>query len=532
MALKVTSPAKLSGLTGFDRAMAILRRIRDDESDGYRTPLFNDQNWMDVLAAWRKRMGVTAFQFLEDAEAPKVGPYYNRKFSEWREGLEAYFVHERVDFDLLAWERKYPELRQFVDEELSYYRQRLRLNAKLRPLTVEQGFDRARKNTNLGFPEATSNWTSANVAGYIRRAELLLSGREATLFPFIMFKRVQPGGPDRKKAKQRPVWGADHSDTFSGLPVLYPVLDSFSTLEGFEHLLGIDKLEQALQRDLPKWKFKFSLDLRQLDATFEPTLVLLGLYLLSEIVELPAFYLEQVYRYYTEGEILTPDGLWSGVHGVPSGIVYTNLMETMVLRVIARRAMAAQDVKQHSIRQNGDDGLYLTNVQLETETMEESFAYYGLVLNADKSNNDSQYCSYLQRHFVESDGWKAVMSTSRMLGRILFAERGTNPEATGLSVSDFWTLNTIAKLENCKRHPAFAEFVDFVRSGDKYGLRLNELLDKDVSIVEGYSVFGDSAYGSSGLAAFETVKVLSGFTGSRRGPRVMAKRTLREPETR
>jgi len=429
---------------------------------------------------------------------------------------------------LEAWKVEHPDLKQAFEQVVSKLRRYI--PRKLSPLSIAATFVRSRKGTNLGFPDVTSNWDTANLSDYLRRAKELRDGKKVTVYPFIMFKRVQPGGPDREDAKQRPVWGADHATTFAELSYLYVVLDQLRTIPGFEHLLGIDYLERALQRRLPLWKHKFSLDLGQADATFGPLWVLIGLSVLAELIEMPLGFLIQTYQNYTSGDILTPVGIYKGVHGLPSGVGFTNLLEILGFLVEAENAFNRQGITDYFLHQNGDDGLYLSNVELNTEQAAETFATHGLILNEAKSDNDTEQCSYLQRHFLQTYGNKAVMSTNRMLNRILLAERGVNVEATGLSVRDFWTLNTIAKLENCKRHPLFREFVYFVASGDRWNLDPTPVLSKSLDAIEGFSAFGDSVYGTTGLAEFDTVKVLFELQGKGRGPRVNLKSTLSEPD--
>ena len=152
---------------------------------------------------------------------------------------------------------------------------------------------------------------------------------------------------------------------------------------------------------------------------------------------------------------------------MPSGVAFTNLLETLVFRAIARGMFADQGIYHFKIYQNGDDGLYLSDGKLDTERASRYWKQFGLILNAAKSQNDEFRCSYLQRHFYGEDGWRAVMSTNRMLVRILYSERDPGIERTGLRPRDFWTVNKIVKLENCKRHPNFPEFVDFVKRGDE-----------------------------------------------------------------
>jgi len=505
MGYHITSAAQLSGLAGFANAMAVQRRIRSADDSGYRTPLFGDTDPLAVASKWKRQTVSKLFADLETVEAKKVGPYFNRPFDEWSSNLGNYYKHEFHDFDDKWWEND-PEMRDAVIEEVTALTKLIK--RKLRPLSILEGFRISRKGTNLGFPYVTSTWSEQVIGHYLRRADLLLSGKDPTLYPFIMFKRVQPGGPDREMAKQRPVWGADHAESFAGISVLNPLLRQLSFTEEFSHLLGIDQLELVLKRVLPIASWKFSLDLGQADSTFGPKWQRLALEILSQLVEVDERYLRSVFNYYSEGELLTPDGIYEGIHGLPSGVAFTNILEIFGFRVMARYAFRKLRVNVSHLFQNGDDGLYLTSDPFEPTDMADIYQRYGLIINPDKSGMSSDDASYLQRHFRRSYNYQAVMSTNRMLGRILYSERGVDVAKVGMSVKDYWTLNTIMKLENCKRHPDFHKLVDFVRAGDESGLNPLPILGRDPVDIEGYSPFGESVYGNSGLLEFETVKYL------------------------
>jgi len=505
MGYHITSSARLGGLTGFANAMAVQRRIGSADDSGYRTPLFGDTDPLTVASKWKRRIVSKSFADLEIVEAKKVGPYFNRPFDEWSSNLGNYYVHEPHDYDNKWWEND-PDMRDAMIEEITALTKLTK--RKIRPLSILEGFRISRKGTNLGFPYVTSTWSEQVIGHYLRRAQLLLEGKDPTLYPFIMFKRVQPGGPDREMAKQRPVWGSDHAETFAGISVLNPLLRVLSFSQEFSHLLGIDKLELVLKGILPRAPWKFSLDLGQADATFGPKWLLLGLEIMSQLVELDDRYLRSVFNYYSNGDLLTPNGIYKGIHGLPSGVAFTNILEIFGFRTMARYAFKKMNIKCTHYFQNGDDGLYLTSEPFEPTDMAEIYQRYGLVVNPDKSGMSSDDASYLQRHFRRIHDYQAVMSTNRMLGRILYSERGVDVAKVGMSVRDYWTLNTIMKLENCKRHPDFHKFVDFVRAGDVGGLDPSPILGRDPADAEGYSPFGDGVYGNSGLLDFETVKYL------------------------
>lgn len=512
MPVSISSSAKLSGLRGFTTAMQIQRGLLRKEGDGERTPLFDGEDPRDILARWQKIVSLEKVSDpvaeLEKAETKKFGPYYHRPFGEWESNLRNYFVHEPVEFDLT-----YPDdARLMAGVETVLSEINISTRNKLKPLDIESVYERSRKGTNYGFPDVSSDPRRIDLGSYIRRAQRLALGKDETLYPFILFRRVQPGGWDRKDAKQRPVWGSDHAETLAGLSILYPLLDRLKSVPGFEHLVGVDALENRIV-SLRSRGLNISGDFSQCDATFGPRLVLIGLRMIHDCVECEEGLLRQLYQYYTQGEILTPIGIMSGVHGLPSGIALTNLLETLVLRAIGYASLLTHGMKG-KVFGNGDDILVFLEQEYEQAgKFGDLYKEYGLKWNDAKSAIRSGAADYLQRHFYSEEDYRAIMSTTRMLNRIVFAERINQSAVKSIGVQNFWTLNTIVKLENCKRHPIFEKFVDFVRSGDRYGLDPKDILSVDITRILGYDPFGDSSSDAdhkveSGLLNFDTVKYL------------------------
>jgi len=359
----------------------------------------------------------------------------------------------------------------------------------------------------------SSEWSEENLRFYIPRSKDLVAGLPIELYPFVLFRRVQPNGFEKEdgtvSAKQRPVWGSDHAETFAGLTILYPFLERMKRLDEFSHLLGIDYLEKVLMGYFPRYKWRISLDFSALDSTFGPRWLLSGLSFVQDVMDVNLSFLEQLYHYYSEGSIITPGGTRQGTHGLPSGCTMTNLFETLCLHALTTSYLNELGIQDHKVFQNGDDGLILTNVELDLDHMAAFFKTRGLVLNVSKTMQSQTEARYLQRQFVRSQGDRAVMSTTRMLGRIVYAERGVDVEKVGMSVAQFWILNTISKLENCKRHPYFSEFVNFVKRGDKFGLSPTLVSGKTSTGNEIFRAVSGSPELESGFESMETVRLLT-----------------------
>jgi hypothetical protein len=180
--------------------------------------------------------------------------------------------------------------------------------------------------------------------------------------------------------------------------------------------------------------------------------------------------LETVAGNFRSGGIVTPDGVLSGDHGVPSGSVFTNLIDSMF-------QLAAADVDVCQVQ--GDDGVYLGQL----EYWADKFRHYGLNVNMEKSDCSPDYAIYLQNYY--SRNYTAIKPgqgrmlvgiypLSRALNRLVHLERWTDLEDLGISGPDFFSIRAIAILENCKHHPGFPKLVKFIQEQDKYNLNFSE----------------------------------------------------------
>lgn len=509
MDTKVSSVAALSALPGFGKLQANLRQLAKAEFDGHRTPLFSGQDPFDVLSNWWDYLQSNCPKHLlplEGSELTKFGPYFVRPYAKWDSAVTRYYGPSVRDADLGNHHNDLQDAIARVVSDLQIYN-------KLTPYSISQTFERSRKNTNLGLPSMKSEWESAGPElGYcLRRAQLIVDGKRAKLYPFVLFRRVQPGGPRPEDAKQRPVWGADHAETFANLSVAHVCLDNAASRPGYEHLMGIDPLEKAIQRVAKDDLLALSMDLSACDATFREYLQRMGLEMISSIVHMHPKHIESTLEYYNNGELVTPSGILKGRHGLPSGVALTNLIETLLLRAlqyVCIKYSTGSYPDPAMVFQNGDDGLTLATSSLK-DIYKSTFDRFGLVFNEDKSSEERGRFSYLQRHFYAEDGYLAIMSTVRMLNRIIYAERGL-PSKLSIPPKQYWTLNTIMKLENCKRHPNFEYFVKFVANADKYKLDLDFELPSGQRLLElfGWTPLSEGQSGT-GLKDFETVKVLA-----------------------
>lgn len=165
-----------------------------------------------------------------------------------------------------------------------------------------------------------------------------------------------------------------------------------------------------------------------------------------------------------EYAIFDPDIMESGSGG-------TNADECTAHKALQFQAAIDQgkELNQHSMAY-GDDGI-LSFDDIDVDKVVETYTRRGLNVNKLKFYVSKHGCIVLRRwhsdDYVINGIMVGVYSTHRALGRLLYQERFYDPEFWG---PEQVILRSLSILENCKWHPLFHEFVDFVKCRDKFGL--------------------------------------------------------------
>jgi hypothetical protein len=212
--------------------------------------------------------------------------------------------------------------------------------------------------------------------------------------------------------------------------------------------------------------------------------------------------------------MITPDGVANGEHGLSSGSPGTNTIGSDIQYSIAKDSNlylnGFEDV-------NGDDGVYAI-LESNVEGFFKYFSTLGFNLNKDKSTISRDYVVYLQnlyhKDYRKEGCINGIYPIYRALNRLIHQERWTDLDVFDEG-SDYYSLRTISILENCKHHPMFEQFVDFIYKRDKYALAYSEkAISKYIVLTYGSEESRDlirNQYGQyvRGIADFETVKVIS-----------------------
>lgn len=203
--------------------------------------------------------------------------------------------------------------------------------------------------------------------------------------------------------------------------------------------------------------------------------------------------------------LATPDGVYIGDHGIPSGSNLTGIVGSIINRQVSQHP---RELAQFL----GDD------FALAAKTGDEVFKNYGsvnLTLNAGKTLIRPYSFVYLQKlhhiDYVVDGEYKGIYPTYRALNRLCHPENFSKFNDYDLSGRNYFAIRSLSILENCKYHPLFEDLVKFWMRYDKYIVPENGSLSDYVKMTEeNNSALGTTnQYGDriSGIKNFESYKL-------------------------
>jgi hypothetical protein len=380
-----------------------------------------------------------------------------------------------------------------------------RRTLRLRPLSLQQSAKFIKKSTNSGLLYLKKKGDVLDDT--LNNFDHLIARKD----PCVIFIRTQEDG------KTRIVWGYPLADILFEMRYYRPLLDYQRRLAWRSALVGPAAIDNAMM-DMVRLARDHGYRMLSIDfSTYDQTV--------KHTLQGYAFdYIKSLYQTQFHNEVdmiadrfnniglVTPDGVWEGSHGVPSGSTFTNEVDSIVQYLIARSVI--DDDNRMNIQ--GDDGAYVLT-ESEVLNLKAKFQEFGLQVNDDKSYDSGVSFVYLQKLFsyeyLERGIVGGIYPVYRALNRLVYQERFTmlGDEMDG---KDYFSLRAITILENCKHHPLFEELVRFVLQRDKYGLEysesglreyVNKLTESRGS--EGLLInqYGDDL---AGIENFETVKLI------------------------
>lgn len=381
------------------------------------------------------------------------------------------------------------------------------LPSRLRPISISQAIDLLKNDTNSGLPFYTRK---SNIKESVSKDfDALLKRKD----PCLLFTRTQEGN------KTRNVWGYPVADTLNEMMFYVPILGYQRDKAYRSALLGPDEVGKSTCELVLKAQSEsrtlVSIDFSAFDNSVKAFLHKYAFDYIKSLFQ-PKFSDELDYindRFSSIG-IVTPDGVVSGNHGVPSGSTFTNEVDSIVQMLIG---VQLPFINLESMLVQGDDGVYIIPNGKE-DLVFDHFARFGLSVNREKSYVSKDYVTFLQClyhiDYIKQGIIGGIYPIYRALNRLCYQERWSDFEDFGISGKDYYSIRSLCILENCKWHPLFEKFVKLILSKDKYSLDFSSQgLSNYVHMIEktkGTEGILVNQYGDDvkGLRSFESYKLI------------------------
>lgn len=470
-----------------------LKRTVEGSNEIYRTPLGKDLEPDAILKLWDEHFEEHSAKLteplldLETSNRSKFGPRSIAvPWEERKELVSAYFGNDKQNYT-------------------SPIHVAPSTKGRLRPWTLQNATLQLKNNTNSGLPFYTKK---KNVkVKVLENFEYLLDRKD----PCILFTRTQ------EQKKTRAVWGFPIADTLNEMRYYRPVLEIQKKTPWRSAVVHPTAVDEAVTRLLlnarQNRESMVSIDFSAYDATVRKNLQTASFEYIKEMFQ-SQYHDEIDYiadRFLNIG-LVTPEGVWPGPHGVPSGSTFTNEVDSIAQFLCAKSI----DPTLEDYQIQGDDGVYRTK---DPDSLKQGFKDFGLNVNDEKSYVSDDYVVYLQNlysiDYIKNGTIGGIYPTYRALNRLIFQERFDDFKAYDIEGSDFYSIRAISILENCRHHPCYEIFVKFIVKLDKYGLKPSQhgiqkyiKMIKDTTGAEGIIAhqYGDAI---QGIRSFDTYKLIS-----------------------
>lgn len=454
----------------------------DGSNDDYRPPFWSELSREEVLKLWQQRIDnsvlhanfPTLYEYELEMKA-KVGPMsIQQPLSRRKESIESYFTDVKL--------RSEPLDKVAVDATVKFFSPA----GGIRVRSKERTLNEMRLDTNSGNPWFEKRILAANAAkaSYVYYDQFSKEWKIATpsgeySLCAILGWRGQEGGPLPEDVKQRVIWMMSMGLNLTELQTYQPFIASMqrvNLIPAYVSMDAVDRKVTELFRSKGANDIVMCTDFSRFDQHFNKDMQDGALQVESRLLadESSRREHERIFNAKFEIPIIcSEDMMISGPHGMGSGSGGTNFDECMAHKILQFEAAIR---KGRTLNVNsmayGDDGI-LTYPGMTAEDVIETYGRHGQEMNPQKQYVSKHDCVVLRRwhstQYVIRNVMVGVYSTFRALGRLLAQERFYDPEIWS---KEMVVLRALSILENCKWHPLFHTFVDFVISGDRYRLGL------------------------------------------------------------
>jgi hypothetical protein len=440
-------------------------RLSEAVTEDYRSPLFGELTRKQVFQEYLRNV-------------PLEGPKFSEHMSE-REHKEA----ERI---LTPWSERPPWSAWGPQTVASYYAPKdpplntletatSRLKQKLgsgpgQPWPLKKAYHQLPSTTSSGLPWLVTPWKKEVGSEVLRIVESAWANDDPIDIPPSMpMWRVDPPG------KVRFAWAESKIEAIAGAPFVYPLIADWREIPEFVAWKGPNYAQPMVSETLQTHPGNvLSIDYSTFDQTQSPKLIRHACDIMHEACgyRKPNFFKSWVDNL-VQGPVLTPDRELTGYHGIPSGSVATNMVDTINNMLCIEGYLDSYGIDGVYFAL-GDDAVIIGEGVDPVDFAEFATGDFGFVANPDKQFfSTSKAADFLQMSYYVENGYKPTYPVSRVAWRMIGYERhryrGKDWNEWGVVV------RTLQQLQNAINNPSIDKMVEWIqRDGDRLKLGADE----------------------------------------------------------
>ncbi len=446
--------------------------------EDYVTPLIPDGDpdyWRYVISnEVFSKLRLENFSWLKDAEEAqkaKIGSYSQQlPYTERRDDVMSYFATNKGNPDLDTLREAIRRVDQIMPKSIN-------------AVSLDDSVTKMPRGTNLGAPFFTSDERYIpDVARMAKQIETQGFKLSPLNLPALMFWRGQPKGLGQV-SKNRTVWGVSHITIAHGLRVQIALLHYLRQRVEFAAWNASDIIDRAVTSAFQTSRRQIiSVDFSRYDASLHPLLLEGAWELIRRSFPFDRKLVTWLQEQLSEVPLLTPEGMITGVHSMPSGDANTNLIDGLCQLILWNYIALKLRVQLLFATVQGDDGIVIFSKPIDVEEASSIITTdFGMTMSAEKGLVDPDNVHFLQnvhnRYYISNGVSVHVRPIMRALNGMLSYERLVKKSQGWNGYID--TMRWWQQVENCKWHPSFEVLVRYLYQHDKYSqLSVDEVVQR------------------------------------------------------
>ena len=353
-----------------------------------------------------------------------------------------------------------------LDDDMATFRRKWGVSVPLYPF--RKAAARLPRSSNSGLPWLSSAWMS-NIGDAVKaetQAQWTLDDPRP-IPPSMPMWRVDPPG------KTRLAWAESKYEALYGAPFVYPIQDALRkrTVHPFEAWEGQDVVGASITYDMKNNDAEYlSCDYSKFDQTQSPELIqTVARDLVHPMVgnKKPRMFDNWVNNL-TSGELITPDRVFVGEHGMPSGSVATNFLDSIHNALCIEGYMSNYSIEDARYWVQGDDALIRGRGVDPKDFAEFASSEYGFNAHPDKQLFGHREADFLQYSYYVENDFKPTYPVSRVAWRTIGHERFSFKG----SEWNQWAVvvRCLQQMNNAINNPSVDQLVRWAAKGDSLRL--------------------------------------------------------------